>query len=394
MYCFYKSRIYRLFIKLQEQDKGVLLLLNYDILKDITGNIVGKDNAGSGSARHGGDIYHNNVIYDFSVNTNPLGMSASVKRQLASCVDMFEKYPDIRCDRLRTEISHKENIPKENILCGNGASEIFKLVTEAVKPRKALVTAPAFSGYEYAVRAVGGEVFYYYLDEDNDFIVDTDITSRLDSLPEDPDIIFLCSPSNPVGRIIDKNILSEVLSYCENKRIYLVVDECFLGFTDNYETLSMKSEIKSNYLIVVNAFTKLYAMAGLRLGWCVSGNKKLLGRMERLKTEWSVSVPAQIAGISALKDDNYLKETRRYIKEERSKMSAWLTGMGIKVFPSDAGFLLIKSKINLYKELLGKKVLIRQCSNFMGLSGGFYRIAVRTAYENHELQKILGEILI
>ncbi|MCX4328768.1 MAG: histidinol-phosphate transaminase [Lachnospiraceae bacterium] len=336
--------------------------------------------------RHGGDIYHNNVLYDFSVNTNPLGMPPLVKQKLAENMDMFERYPDMQCGRLREAISLKEDIGKENILCGNGASEVFHLIAGAVKPYKAMVTAPAFSGYEYALRAAGAKVEYYYLEEKKDFAIDLDI---LDKIPVDCGIIFLCSPCNPSGRIINKKILLEVLSYCESNKIYLVADECFLGFVPDYEELSMKSEIQSSYLIVVNAFTKLYAMAGLRLGWCACGDKGLIARMQQMQPEWSVSVPAQIAGIYALKDNGYVLKTRSLVARERARMTRFFESKGIKVFPSDSNFLLVKSSINLYRKLLGKQVLIRECSNFKGLPDGFYRIAIRTEEENNVLISLL-----
>lgn len=343
-------------------------------------------NNGNIICRHGGDIYNNNVIYDFSVNTNPLGMPPLVKQKLAENLDMFGKYPDMQCSRLRDEISLKENINKENILCGNGASEIFHLIVNAIKPDKAIVTAPAFSGYEYALSTAGTKVEYYYLEEKKNFVIDMDI---LNKIPADCDIIFLCSPCNPSGKIISKEVFLEVLSYCEHNNIYLVADECFLGFLPDYEELSMKSEIKSNYLIIVNAFTKLYAMAGLRLGWCVCGNKRLIAKMQQIQPEWSVSVPAQIAGIYALKDKDYILRTRSLIAKERTRMIRFLKSQGIKVFYPDANFLLVKSSINLYKKLLARQVLIRECSNFKGLSDGFYRIAIRTEEENNVLMALL-----
>ena len=176
--------------------------------------------------KHGGDIYSNNVKYDFSVNTNPLGIPETVKIKLTENIDLFEKYPDMECSKLRMAISEKENIPKENILCGNGASEIFKLVTNAIMPKKALVTAPAFSGYRYALYGTNAKIEYYYLEEEKDFVIDTRI---LDKIPLDCDIIFLCSPCNPTGRIISKEVFMKVLAYCEKNSIYLLQDEGFLG---------------------------------------------------------------------------------------------------------------------------------------------------------------------
>lgn len=336
--------------------------------------------------RHGGDIYHNDVKYDFSVNTNPLGLPLIVKKKLVENIDIFGKYPDIQCSQLYKEVSVAESIPGENLLFANGASEIFKLAVDAIKPHKALVTAPSFLGYSHVLNGAGTGIEYYYLEEEKNFELNTDILKKM---PAGCDMVFLCSPCNPTGRIINKEVLLDVLSYCEKNKIYLIVDECFLGFLPDYERLSMKSCLKSNYLIVASAFTKLYAMAGLRLGWCACGNKMLLGKMRQLQPEWSVSVPAQIAGVYALKDKDYIIRTRKLIVKERLKMTEFLENKGIKVFPSDANFLLVKSKVNLYEKLLAKHILIRQCSNFEGLSDEFYRIAIRSSEEN----KIFMEML-
>ena len=336
--------------------------------------------------RHGGDIYNNDVQYDFSVNTNPLGMPLLVQKKLAENIGMFGRYPDMQCSKLREAVSIKENIPGENLLFGNGASEIFKLAVDAIKPHKAMVTAPSFSGYSHVLRGAEAGIEYYYLAEEKNFALDADI---IEKIPAGCDMVFLCSPCNPTGRIISKEVLLDVLSFCEKNRIYLIVDECFLGFVPDYERLSMKSGLNSSYLIVVNAFTKLYTMAGLRLGWCACGNKALLGKMHQMQPEWSVSVPAQIAGIYALEDKDYIIKARELIQKEKIKMVGFLESKGIKVFPSDANFLLVKSKINLYKKLLAKRLLIRQCSNFEGLSDEFYRIAIRSVEEN----KILMEAL-
>ncbi len=373
----YKEDFYHAFFK---RKNSVLWTWRNCILLD--NKIV----TGDKTYRHGGDIYNNDVKYDFSVNTNPLGIPETAKIKLTESIDLFEKYPDMECSKLCMAISRKENIPIENILCGNGASEIFKLVTNAVMPKKAMLTAPSFSGYSHALYGTGAQIEYYYLEEEKDFSIDASILERI---PVDCDIIFLCSPCNPTGKIISKGVFMEVLAYCEKNGIYLVADECFLGFVPDYETLSMKSEIWSQYLIVVNAFTKLYAMAGLRLGWCVCGNKGLLARMKQLQTEWSVSVAAQIAGISALGDKTYVDKTRKLIAHERKKMVMCLEAKGIKVFPPDANFLLVKSSVNLYEMLLKKQILIRNCNNFIGLADGFYRIAVRSQEENSVLISIL-----
>lgn len=338
---------------------------------------------------HGGDIYRNKVTCDFSVNVNPLGMPVSVKKELIKKMDRFQNYPDASCRELRESLGGKEGISPEWILCGNGASELFQLIVRAVKPRKAMVTAPTFSGYEYALRAAGIVPDYYYLKEEEGFPVTEELT---DQLTPEHDLLFICNPGNPTGKRIDKEVLLHIASYCEKRKVFLVVDECFLGFLEEYEQLSMKQELENPYLIVVNAFTKLYGMAGLRLGYCVTQNRHLMDKMELQQTEWSVSVPAQIAGIQALQEKEYVIHTRQLILEERKKLSDWFRNIGIQVFESSANFLLLKSQQPLYQELLQRGILIRSCSNFKGLSDEFYRIAVKTEAENEILRKLIKEI--
>mgnify|MGYP002733753077 CR=1 FL=1 len=110
---------------------------------------------------HGGDIYRNPSVTDYSVNSNPLGVPEAVRKSVQESADRIMYYPDVRCDRLRESISDFERIEKEKILCGNGAAELFFAVVMAVRPKKALVTAPAFSEYERALGTVGAEVQYY-----------------------------------------------------------------------------------------------------------------------------------------------------------------------------------------------------------------------------------------
>lgn len=341
--------------------------------------------------RHGGDIYRNKVKYDFSINTNPLGLPENVKIKLAKHIDLFQNYPDLYCESLKYAISENENIDYDRIFCGNGASEIFKLIVETVKPKEALVTAPSFSGYEYALNMLDVKVKYYNLREDNEFGLGEDI---LDYISSDCDIVFICNPCNPTGRCTDKKLLLSLLEHCEKNHVYLVIDECFLGFLDEYEEFTMKYETDKKYLIVVNAFTKLYAMAGLRLGYCFSGNEEILCNMLKKQPEWSVSIPAQLAGVWALDEKEYVKRTRDLIKIQRQKMVEKLNNIGIKVFHSDVNFLLLKSEKKLYDKLIDRGILIRRCTDYKGLNEEYYRIAVKTEEENNVLLKELCNIVL
>lgn len=340
---------------------------------------------------HGGDIYHHPDVIDFSVNTNPLGTPESVKRAVQESVAKIEYYPDVRCEALREAISRFEQVNMEEIFCGNGAAELFFTAVQAVWPQKALVIAPSFSEYEEALRSVGAEVEYYYLCEEDNFQIREDY---VDKLSEEIDMIFLCNPNNPTGQTIDRDMLIKILDRCKKQNIVVILDECFLEFLDEPNRYEM-SDLRGEYpnLLIIKAFTKIFSMPGLRLGYAISSNQDILEEMSWKLQQWNVSVPAQMAGVAALeKPKEYIRQTREYVSGQREYMRNIMKMMGYVVFASKANYLFFKGRPGLEKEALEAGFLIRDCQNYEGLSEGFYRIAVRTKEENERLITWLGRL--
>ena len=366
---------------------------------------------------HGGDIYGNpGVELDFSVNTNPLGMPDEVRRALLAHVDEYARYPDPLCRQLRAAIAAHENksdcgggLSEDMVLCGNGAADLIYRLCYAAKPRRALVCAPAFSEYERALTQAGCEVSHHRLEPGNQFNLTAEIEDRL---TPGLGMLFLCHPNNPTGRLIPEDLLARILRRAGRNRIRVVVDECFLDFTDGVSAKRYLREIPG--LAVLKAFTKTYAMAGLRLGYLLTADRAWLDKTNAAAPCWSVSVPAQIAGAAALACAGWLEKTRRVVAEERRFLSEGLTGLGITVFPSDANFLLLRrepgadagqnggrpagetdrpGEDRLYAPLLSKGLLIRPCGNFKGLDASYYRTGVKTRPENRRLLQAVKEIV-
>ena len=334
---------------------------------------------------HGGDIYHHPDVIDFSVNTNPLGTPESVKRAVQESVAKIEHYPDVRCEALREAISRFEQVNMEEIFCGNGAAELFFTAVQAVWPQKALVIAPSFSEYEEALRSVGAEVEYYYLCEEDNFQIRGDY---VDKLSEEIDMIFLCNPNNPTGQIISPELMKQIVHRCMENQILLVVDECFLDFSEEYQELTAKRYLKENpYLIVLKAFTKTFALAGARLGYLFCSNDKLREKIVAAGQPWAVSSLAQAAGKAALENaGEYLEKTREYVKRERDFLQYGLTCCGYQVYNSHANYLFFFSEDpDLVKKMRQEGILIRGCDNYRGLGSGYYRIAVRRHEDNVKL---------
>lgn len=334
---------------------------------------------------HGGDCYRNQIEYDFSININPLGMPRASYEAACEGVLLSDRYPDDLGEKLCLALAKKEGISRENILLGNGAAELIYALCYSLKPKKALAPAPCFQEYERAVAAAGGKMVSYPLKEENDFRLGREFLS---AITKETELVFLCNPNNPTGMLIDQELLLEIAVKCEQAGTWLCVDECFLPFLAKEHEYTMLGKLQQfPHLIVLRAFTKVYGMPGLRLGYACSANGELLKKMKCAMQPWNTSIPAQMAGVAALKDDkNYLEETRNLIAKEREYLTGEMAGeLAEKVYPSEADFIFFKSRKDLQQLLLKEKILIRDCSNFENLTEGFFRIGIRTHEENQEL---------
>lgn len=339
---------------------------------------------------HGGDIYGEKKIQiDFSANTNPLGTPPGVLMAVEASLPELLHYPDPYCRELVHRIAAFEGLPESFILCGNGAAELIYSYCEALRPRTAVELAPTFSEYSLGLERIGCTVKRFRVKTGNDFTLDK---SFLDCLEEtDPDAVFLCNPNNPTGRLIDSTLLKDILFFADREGIRVFLDECFLDLTDS--GVSMKTCLKElPNLLILKAFTKSYGMAGLRLGYCLTGDRTLLQNMAKTVQPWNVSVPAQAAGIAALSEEAFLLNSKSIIKEEREWLSVELKKIGFYVCPSDANFLLFHSPIRLYSALLEQGIALRNCENYYGLSAGWYRIAVKRHEENQILISAIRRI--
>lgn len=337
---------------------------------------------------HGGDIYSRQIAYDFSANINPLGLPGGVRKALINHVDDSVHYPDVEATGLRTAIAEHEGMRTEQVVCGNGAADLIYRIVWALKPQKALLLAPTFSEYERALRSVGCDVGFHMLREEEAFALQEDFLDKIDG----NDMIFLCNPNNPTGRTIPGELMSRIAARCRKSGCVLVVDACFWDFVEKESSVTEKGRFEEN-VIILKAFTKFYAMPGLRLGYVLCGDEALAGRIRSCGQCWAVSVPAQVAGIAALKEMEYAEETLKLIPKERGYLFKALTGLGMKVYPSEANFLLFRCDRPLDRLLLKEGIAIRSCENYEGLEYGFFRIAVRIHDENEILIRAIERVL-
>ncbi|MCQ4636371.1 threonine-phosphate decarboxylase CobD [Anaerovorax odorimutans] len=352
---------------------------------------------------HGGDIYtmmekdgrRDRAILDFSANINPLGMPEGVKAAAAAALEKCDLYPDPRCRRLRRAVAEKEQVPEEYLIFGNGASDLIFRLAAAMRPGKVMVPAPTFTEYEKALRSSGSLVRYYQLKEEEDFVLNERLLASLD---DSLDVLFLCNPNNPTGSLIPYELLRRIAQVCDEKQIFLVVDECFIDFVKEPQDCTARKLLDQyDNLFILRAFTKNYAMAGLRLGYGICGRPELTRALWETGQPWSVSLIAQEAGIQALREKDYLEKARSLIFKEREKLQRQLSQLGYKVYDPGANYIFFRLRQlsapayvdDFIADMESEGILIRSCANYRGLGKGYFRIAVRNEEENGRLVEAL-----
>ncbi len=356
--------------------------------------------------RHGGDIYGTDeILLDFSVNTNPFGMPEGIRKAVIASSDSWERYPDSLCRKLRQGLADYYGMRGGqwdcgDFICGNGASDLFYTMALALRPRRAVLTAPSFAEYERALRLGGCGIEWYATCEAQGFSPEAEedaffsFVERTDGLS----LVMLGNPNNPNGLAVSLEWLSRLADICREKGALLAVDECFNWFVperERYSALALlgREEERFAHVLVFQAFTKIYAIPGLRAGYAVCKDHAVLRKMEESRQPWSLSAPAEAAALAALKEDAYAGWTARETAILREELAAGLRGLGFAVYPSAANYLLFRRRDAVdYAAYLRKRgILIRSCANYQGLGEGYYRVSVRRRKENEALLRCLRE---
>ena len=363
---------------------------------------------------HGGEIYDKKVEHDFSVNLNPLGMPEKLKEGLRNAVDDISRYPDYECGSLRAHLSGYFGVTPSQVICTSGASEALTAILGCMPDRPALIPVPSFYGYERAAVAAGMDVTYYdmgrlkagqagYSDLNlpagkNDRVKNFSLgEDMIDMIPE-KGMVILGNPNNPTGCVTGRKFLNDILSECEKKGTYLILDESFSDFVspkelfdaeDNENSfvvdgdISMAGEIKKcKNLLIIKSFTKTYAAPGVRLGCILVSDEELADRIRQRLPEWNISSFAMAAGMLWGEDKKYIADMKNMVADERKILCRAFEDLGFEVIKGDANFILIRSGIELYEPLLQQGILIRDCRNMRGLKEGYYRVAVKKHEEN------------
>lgn len=331
-------------------------------------------------------------VLDFSVNLNPFGPPPSIKEHWAGWLDHIVDYPDPKGERLVELIAEKERVSKESILLGNGGAELLTLLGQMLVKKRVVIVQPTFTEYEKICRAHGCNVSFFQLKEESGWKLHTDLL--LEEI-KNTDALFLCHPNNPTGMTYPESALLEMLAACQKHHCFLIVDEAFEDFLEDRRSLA--PYIKQNsHLIIARSLTKMYAIAGLRLGFLL-GTPQVIARLRSVQPYWAVNSPALMAGELCLRhEEKFAGQTRQWIGKERLRIHKALRTSGYALSDSKVNFYLLKDpsiddQHPLFVFLLKKGIVPRHTMNYPGLDGRWLRAGVRQAKENDILLEALWQ---
>ncbi|UJL46623.1 threonine-phosphate decarboxylase [Virgibacillus sp. NKC19-16] len=329
-------------------------------------------------------------IVDFSVNINPLGAPEAIKHNWGNWLADIYDYPDPTFAELKQTIAAKEGIEESCLLPGNGASELITLIARYLQGKKVLIIHPAFSEYEAACRSENCIIFYHIL-YPSEWGMDME---SLQQKLKTADAVFFCHPNNPTGMQYDRTTIDWLIGTCEQSETLLILDEAFYDFADNPVTFIDEAS-QSPFLLVLRSLTKMYSIAGLRLGY-LAGHSEVLTEIGKRQAHWSINAIALKAGKICLDDQQHVSQTRDYIKKERDRLFSFFRETGFQHSPSAINFYLIRDpsmddQQELFTFLLRKGIVLRHTYNFPGIEGEWLRVAIKKEAENSLLMEALSE---
>lgn len=356
---------------------------------------------------HGSDLEKVEEIYGirredlhpFASNVNPFGLSEKVKTALAEHMEVISDYPDREYKELKAAIHAYTGVDTEYILPGSGVTELIVTFIHTIKPQKTIVVEPTYSEYKRDLKEIKSEIIDHVLQEQDQFRLNTDdLISKID---DTIDMVILCNPNNPTSTCINKEQLTKIAEHCKATSTFVLIDETYIEFVKKPEEISALSLVKDyNNLLVLRGVSKFFAAPGLRLGYGCTSNTKLLHYINKHSNPWSINSVAAYAGALLFKDTDYINKTRDQIALEQNLVcSALRPRKTIKIYQPVTNFVLIRLLRNdltasdVFEHCIKKGLMIRDCSNFMGLSDKYIRFCFLSPEEDDLLVNTLLEVL-
>lgn len=346
---------------------------------------------------HGGNVYEIALqlgcapedVLDYSASINPLGPPAGLVDLFNQTFQRLQHYPDIQNRRLVDAIARYHGVSPDQVVVGNGSTELIYWLPKVLGVRKALVVLPTFGEYQKAFELQGVQLAKLITSPEGNFQPEVE---QLEELFEkfSPEAILFTHPGSPAGTLMSPEVRAWLVEKSRNRKVFAIVDEVFIDFCEEESLKGFLGE--SEHLVIIRSMTKFYGLPGLRLGYLLT-SEHLAHRLGRFLPPWSVNTYAQAAGPYCFEQVEYRERTLALIREERERMAERMQAFpGCRIFPGRANYLLmglaktLGPVAKLRQDLLtSERIIVRDCHSFEGLDDHYVRFAIRLPEQNERL---------
>ena len=333
-------------------------------------------------------------IIKLGSNENPWGPSPKAMKAIEDEIKSINRYPESQLHELVSEIAEYSGVSDSQVIIGgDGADEIIDVLAKTfIEPGdEFIVPLPSYMYYEYLLKQYGAKPVYAKWDLNENRL---DEQSIFDSVTPKTKMMFLCTPNNPTGTLIDKEVLKRIAS--KNPEVLIVIDEAYFEYS---EVTNRDLIDEFDNIFIIRTMSKVLGLAGMRIGYGLAC-EEIIEYMHRIKPVFSLTRLSFVAALNTFRDRDYIEESikkgiksRQYLYDEVSKID------GLEVFPSKSNFMLIRVKdtgftaSELALELMKKGIIVRDCTSFKGLDEYWIRISICTLEEDEKFINILKEVL-
>lgn len=328
---------------------------------------------------HGDDVfrYEGRVKYNFSSNIHQNADHSRLHRHLSALGYIFKNYPEPTAATVQSLIASSIGVAEDNVIVTNGATEIIYLIAQQFHGGKSCVVVPTFREYQDACRVHGHDISFI---------------SSTDMLPESCDIVWICNPNNPDGKVFDAESLKKLID--GNPETLFVIDQAYADYSVK-EVISTAWALSRRNVVLLYSLTKRFAVPGLRIGYAL-GCHDILDELQKIRMPWSVNSVAIEAAKFLLENENDYPIDAHYLHSEALRISDAFRSMVIETTSTDCNFLLARLPHSSASELKNwlinhYGILIRDASNFESLDERYFRVAAQTEKENDILIEAMSK---